>query len=103
MNTENARRFTERLDRDEIKWKEMDSKNGRDDIRLIYGGDNKDPIVLHFFFEKDEETVSVRNYDLCTCPKDKMAKMLIALNRVNAKYKWVNFYMDEDNDIIAQL
>ncbi|MGM9649532.1 MAG: YbjN domain-containing protein [Butyricicoccaceae bacterium] len=103
MKTQNAKNFTERLDSENIKWTEMENNGGRDRIRLLYGGDNKDPIVLHFLFDDDEETMSVRCFDLCSCPKNRKAKMLIALNRINAKYKWVNFYMDNDNDIIAQV
>lgn len=32
----------------------------------------------------------------------KVVDVIIALNAINAKYKWVCFYLDKDNDIMAQ-
>ena len=35
-------------------------------------------------------------------PEDKYADVLIVCNSLNAKYKWLKFYIDEDNDIMVE-
>ncbi|MGN1030813.1 MAG: YbjN domain-containing protein [Butyricicoccaceae bacterium] len=103
MKTQNARSFMRRLDRDDIKYRIMESSSGKDRIRVSYRGDNKDRISLDFFFENDEETISVYCYDVAHCPSDKKLGALVAINMMNTKYKWVKFYLDDDNDVIAEV
>jgi len=36
-------------------------------------------------------------------PKDKTADVIFACNKLNTEYKWVTFYLDDDNDVILHL
>ena len=102
MKTASARVFSDYLTEKGIKWRESDGGD-TDCIRLLYGGDNKDDINLACFFDDDEETMAIRCFEIGKVPKNKMDAMLVALNEVNGRYKWVRFYVDKDNDIIACL
>ena len=36
-------------------------------------------------------------------PKDKTVDTIIACNALNVQYKWVTFYVDDDNDVVLHL
>ena len=72
-------------------------------IALSFGGGDFSytHVVIHLVFDLDGESAQVVTSPIANTPADKTAKMLLALNGCNHKFRWVKFYLDEDNDVIA--
>ena len=65
-------------------------------------GENLEMRVILEFTE-DSEYVTVKSYNLCKFPENKLAQMYKLCSELNKSYKWVKFYVDEsDNTITAQ-
>lgn len=64
-------------------------------------GDNTS-IRVNLFFDKDGDTVALRVFDFVSAPENKYADTLVLCNTLNSKYRWVKFYIDEDNDVIIE-
>ena len=90
-------------------------KRGLDETRLPYNEIDSSVIEV---FEKKENIGSIRIvigfnniddnrpwfrcYELGKFPKEKTAAALIACNNANKKYRWIRFYLDEENEVIAE-
>ncbi len=57
-------------------------------LRCIFTGAEGEYLSLFYYLE--------------SVPEDKIADVLLVCNEMNAKYKWVKFYIDSDNDIALQ-
>ena len=56
------------------------------EIKCFFSGDEGQYLSLYMVYESVEE--------------DKMVQALVACNELNAKFKWVTYYVDDDRDII---
>lgn len=54
--------------------------------RFVFTGDNGEYLSMYTLFE--------------SVPQDNFADALIVCNQLNAKYKWLKFYIDEDFDLM---
>ncbi|MBR5868246.1 MAG: YbjN domain-containing protein [Clostridia bacterium] len=59
--------------------------SGRE-VKCFFTGDEGEYLSLYMVYENVEE--------------DKMIQALIACNELNAKFKWVTYYIDDDRDIL---
>ena len=57
--------------------------------------------VMVGFNNEDDNRPSFHCYDLGNFPKEKTAAALVACNNANIDYRWVRFYLDDDNDVVA--
>lgn len=72
-------------------------------VRVSYSGDNLKSIPVYVYFsENDEPRVRLACSSIAHFEDNKLAAGLIACNELNRKYRWVKFYVDEENDIIAE-
>lgn len=54
-------------------------------------------------FTDNSEYVTIKSYNLCKFPPEKIGAMYKLCSELNKDYKWVKFYVDEsDNTITAQ-
>ncbi len=68
-------------------------------VRVNYSGDNMETISTYVFFDEDgDDMVQVASSSIANF-KDSMAAGLVACNTMNAKYRWVKFYLDKDADL----
>ena len=58
-------------------------------------------VAIHLFFDLDGESAQIATSPIANCPVEKTAKVLLALNDCNHKFRWAKFYLDDDNDVIA--
>lgn len=93
-------RFCKHMDDKGIKYRTVDERC----VRISYNGDNISSVVVHVIFDKDGgHTVTFRDWEICSFKDDsKYAKGLIVCNAMNAQYRWVKFYLDDDRDVVAQ-
>lgn len=89
--------FMNYMDREGIKY----TDNGEFSVRIVYNGDNMQsiPVVVHF--DKDgDNMVQFHCWEIGNF-KDKFAAGVLAANEMNAKYRWVKFYIDDDKDMVC--
>lgn len=58
-------------------------------------------IGINVIFDQDGESAQILSSPIASVPAEKTSKLLLTLNECNCKFRWVKFYLDEDNDIIA--
>ena len=72
-------------------------------IALGFGGGDFSytHVVIHLVFDLDGTSAQLVTSPIASVPAEKSAAVLLALNACNCKFRWVKFYLDEDNDVIA--
>ena len=55
-------------------------------VKCIFSGDDGKYLSVYLLFE--------------SVPSDNIAQAILLCNTLNTKYKWVTFYVDEDNDLM---
>lgn len=72
-------------------------------IALGFGGGDFSytHVVIHLVFDLDGASAQLVTSPIASVPAEKTAAVLLALNESNCKFRWVKFYLDEDNDVIA--
>ena len=72
-------------------------------IKLSFGGGDFSftHVMIHVIFDNDGTSAQIITSPIAGVPAEKMAQLLFALNECNHRFRWVKFYLDEDNDIIA--
>jgi len=72
-------------------------------IRANFSMDNKDGMTILVFFDSDDESASLKSFNFVKFPEAKKEKMYKVCNDLNKQYRWVSFYVDdEDNTITIQ-
>lgn len=85
-NTAGLKVFTEETDRSSQVWLQFGIKNG---------GSYR----IRFISRDDDNDVAVRIYGLVTVEEENRAKVLPALNKLNGRFRYVKFAMDDDGEI----
>ncbi len=89
--------FVQHMDAKGIKYTDRDERS----VKVSYAGDYLKSIPIYVFFDKDgDPLVALKCWDIATF-KDKRDRAIVVCNELNSKYRWVKFYVDDDNDIIA--
>ena len=72
-------------------------------IALGFGGGDFSytHVVIHLVFDLDGTSAQLVTSPIASVPAEKTAAVLLALNQCNCKFRWVKFYLDEDNDVVA--
>jgi len=72
-------------------------------IRLNFGGGDFSytHLTINVIFDEDGESAQILTSPIASVPAERTAKLLLTLNGCNQKFRWVKFYLDDDNDIIA--
>ena len=58
-------------------------------------------VAIHVIFDEDGESAQILTSPIASVPAEKTAKLLLTLNECNHKFRWIKFYLDDDNDVIA--
>ncbi len=90
------------MDGNEIKYTDLDD----DAVRVSYNGEHIPTITVMCFFDEDSDgngQVTLRSWEICRVPADKRKEANEACNEANSKFRWAKFYIDEDNDLCAQI
>ncbi|MBR4869449.1 MAG: YbjN domain-containing protein [Oscillospiraceae bacterium] len=86
------------LDAKDMNFTTGTTKKGDSVIEFPYKG----KIAKMFFSGDDGHYLSIYVvYE--NVPKDKTVDTIIACNSLNVQYKWVTFYVDDDNDVVLHL
>lgn len=70
-------------------------------IKVTYGCDNADSVSVLVFFDESGDSVNVKSFSIAKVPGNKLMEMYTLINELNSEYRWVKFYVDNDNEITA--
>ena len=96
-----AKLFCDYLDQKNVRYSILRS----DVVRVSYTGDNCPSIAVHLIFSNDGRDVSLRCYSIAKIKKEDAKQYLGALfacSELNKTYRWVKFYLDNDNELTAE-
>lgn len=68
-------------------------------LSIKYSGDNALDIRLLFFFGEDGRDVAIRCFSVAKVPSEKLARAHETCSKLNAKWRWLKFYVDSDNEV----
>ena len=88
--------FTKSLEAKDLNFSVREN-NGTDIVDFPWQGKN-----IRCLFKGDEGEYLSIYYCLESVPEDKISDALLVCNEMNAKFKWVKFYLDNDNDLILE-
>ncbi len=73
-------------------------------LALNFGGGDfsYNHVRINVFVDNDAESIQIVTSPIASVPAEKTAQMLICLNENNRRFRWVHFYLDDDNDLIAE-
>lgn len=96
--------FKAHLDNKDIKYTYYAPDENRNEaIKVAFSGDNAESISILFFFDKkddgDTTSINIKSFSIAKVPTDKLMNLYVALNELNAEYRWVKFYIDKDNEV----
>ena len=94
-----AREFTMHMDANGIKYTEQDEHV----IKVSYSGDNMDSIPVFVFFDEDGDPYAQFKCWNIANFKNNESVAIELCNKLNAEYRWVKFYIDDDKDVVASI
>lgn len=94
-----AKSFIDKLDEKELKYEHSEDEDGSERVRISFKTDNAQNVRLNYFFDENDMTVNIKVFSLAEVPVDKLMDMYVLLNQLNSEYRWVTFYLDEDNEV----
>ncbi len=90
--------FMNYLSVQDIKYQDQ----GDNAVRIVYTGDNMSSIPVFVFFDRDgDPLVQFRCWEIVNF-NGMVGQGIQVCNALNAKYRWVKFYLDDDNDVICE-
>lgn len=72
-------------------------------IKVTYSGDNMESISVFAIFDKDDDPIAQFVCWNIASFKNNADVATKLCNKLNAQYRWVKFYVDDDNDVIASI
>lgn len=98
-----TREFENKLNNENFRYEILtEGASGEPDcVMVTSSADNMHSISIQFFFSDND--VGIRVFSIATVPENKREAVLNELNEITCKYRWVNFSIDKDNEVIAAI
>ncbi|MGI6221196.1 MAG: YbjN domain-containing protein [Coriobacteriales bacterium] len=94
--------FEHALDGNEIKYTRNDDLPQPVFIIDFGGGDfTYQHLSVRVFFDDDGNSVHVLTAPIANIPEERIPRMLEVLNDLHNRFRWIRFYIDGDNDLVA--
>lgn len=84
------------LDTKEVTYREVNERT----LLLTFSGFSFNSLDVGLIFEEDDRSVSLRCPRVSTFEPSKKQKLYEVCSVLNAKFKWIKFYLDEENNVI---
>ena len=85
-----------------LKFDHLDEYDNPVIVLNFGGGDfSYTHVAIHLVFDLDGTSAQIATSPIASAPAEKTAQMLLALNACNHKFRWIKFYLDDDNDVVA--
>lgn len=76
-----------------------DEHNDSSNVWLQFGIKNGGSYRIRFISKDDDNDVAVRVFSMLTVDENHRDKVLPALNKLNARFRYVKFVLDDDGDV----
>lgn len=84
----------------DTEWKVFtEESESRSYVWLQFGIKNGGSYRIRFISHDDDKDVSVRVFSLVSVDEERRSKVLPIVNKLNAKYRFVKFVLDDDGDV----
>ncbi len=93
-------KFIAVLKREGIKY---DVSKDKPYVYIKYKGDNFDSLTFSFFFDEDGESVALKVFSIVEFQPNQLLDAYEYCNKMNASYRWIKFYVDDDNELTADM
>lgn len=97
---ETTKKFLQYMDKSQIKY-EVQEREKHDWIGVTFTGENLRAIILQFFFSKEADDFALRIFSIAKVPENSKVDVLKVCNDLMNKYRWLRFYLDENNEVTA--
>ncbi len=88
--------FKNHMDQKGVRYRDK----GDDVISIIYDTDNAKSVeVLVGFDDDDKNLVTIVSFAIGEFPQDKFGEVLVTCNALNNEYRWMKFYVNDNNCI----
>lgn len=94
-----VKNFTSELEKKKIGFNYDEIDGGKDWVLIRFAGQNCKAITTQFFFDPDGQSVGVKSFSICKTSDKKRMEALEYINSINARYRWLSFYIDVDGEI----
>lgn len=98
----NTKAFIEQMDASNITYTVVGIDDDGDE-KITIGNKSKsgDEYVIRCYFNKDNEQVNFRVWNIIDFKENDFGKVLRAVNGLNYKYKWTKLYVDESDNSVT--
>ena len=104
MYLSTTRNFVRTCDREGLKYQDpYTTDSGKNVVVLGVNGSHGNSYDVKFLFDTDEKSVGVRVYRFSKANRDNFARLLLACNDLNTKYRWLKFCIDDDRDLNIEI
>ena len=92
--------FVEFLQKENLKYQDIDERA----IRISWDAENiASGLDILVIFDKDNHNgVHFMCGGFCKAPENKLSALLMACNAANKQYRWIKFYIGDNQDIMAE-
>ncbi len=95
-----ANAFLQACDREGLKYVPPKiTPDGKTVLRLNVRGTHGNGYAVTYVFPPEEKDVSIRIFGLVTARKEILAKVIYRCNKMNNRFRWVKFLVDDDMDL----
>lgn len=92
--------FLDYMDLNGVRYRELNDHA----VLISYHGEKLNTISIHVIFEQDHPgIVKLACWEIAHFPEDRLEAGFALCNRLNSRFRWVKFYLDEDRDFRAEL
>lgn len=99
-----ARNFMRACDQEGLKYQDPYSlESGKTVVVLGVNGSHGNSYDVKFLFDTDDKGVGIRVYRFSAANKDNFARLILACNQLNVKYRWLKFCIDDDRDLNIEM
>ena len=97
-----ANKFESTLQQRGLKYERREGLDRPAFVLNFGGGDFQySHVAIHVIFDSNGESAQFITSPIVSVSADKTASLLLACNKMNCRFRWVKFYLDEDNDLVA--
>jgi len=89
--------FMQYMDANGIKYTDCDEHA----VRVAYTGEYLKAIPIFVFFDRDGDPLTAFKCWEIASFKDKRDRAIVVCNELNSKYRWVKFFVNDENNIVA--
>ena len=83
----------------QLKAREVDNGEA---LRVGFSGmENAGAVEIIIFFDEDDSAIALRSFNLLTVGEEMKPKLYKICSELNARFRWVKFFIDENDNTIT--